>query len=485
MRRLGLFDFVPAIMVAGPASADPGQLSEPVASLTPIYVLLLALIVLTGVLLLYVWGLRDRTGNAIAASNLDTAARTTLLTSYNDLPLGVPRGSVRAVLALIIVFGSIAFLAVSMVASDRYKFPESLTGILGAILGFYFGKGGSSDDGQAVTAVVAANADTRQAIATANDAQTQAKDAEAKAGAASQALADVQTRHDELAKDHLQRISDDLHRAVTVGNAMADMLPGSFGEAVADATSALSGTLTAVDDLRTGDLAGAVDRASELLDKAAPDMPVVTVLAKAAAAMGPVLGTAFPPVALLTTLIGIGSKLSAAAYARWVARVMDQPYTQEQFSPAVFDSNAAESLLLQAPAMLKAIGPLLQAGGRDVALDVVRLALAPDGGVALLAKYPAAFANFDQSSIDGAIRDVQKASLDYVLAKDLPPDAGAALGGPPALLQAIDKVRANPEASAGLDAVMTTMAALKRSGENPETAFRDAARLIPGAPVAA
>ena len=67
--------------------------------------------------------------------------RNSLIAAFYGLPLGVPRGSIRGVLAIIIVFGSIAFLAISMLKGDAYKFPDALTGILGAILGFYFGKG--------------------------------------------------------------------------------------------------------------------------------------------------------------------------------------------------------------------------------------------------------------------------------------------------------------------------------------------------------
>lgn len=496
MKRVVPLGFVLPALLAHEASAQsnppPSQAAALAGSpdLIPIYILLLSLIVLTAVLIIYVWGLRDKMSNAMAAGNVDGSARATLLTAYNDLPLGVPRGSVRAVLAMIIVFGSIAFLALSMMTGGQYKFPEALTGILGAILGFYFGKGGAGEDGQAVQAVAAANADTRDALAKANDATTQAKDAQAKVDSTTQmltdttqTLTDVQTKHDELAKDRLDGITSKLQDAVGVGNAIGNLLPGSFGAAVKEATGTLGGTLNAVNDLRHGDLAGAVQQASTLLDKAAPNMPVVSVLAKAAQLIGPVLGGAFPPIALITTLVGVGSKLSAIAYARWVARIMDQPYTPEQFSPTVFDSNAAVSLIMQVPALAKALGPQLQAGARDVALDVVRLALAPDGGAALLAKYPEAFAGLDQASIDGIVRDLQKASLDYVLAKDLPPDAGAAIGGTTAMLQGIDKIRANHDASAGLDAVMTAVTALKRSGKNPETEFNEAAKSLADAKV--
>jgi hypothetical protein len=124
--------------------------------------------------------------------------------------------------------------------------------------------------------------------------------------------------------------------------------------------------------------------------------------------------------------------------------------------------------------LTQALGPQLQAGGNDVALQVVQLALTADGAASLAGKFPEAFTGMAQATLDQAVRDLQKAALDFVLAKDLPPDAGAPLGGNTAMLQAIDKVRA----SAGLDAVMTTVTALRQAGKNPATEFQAAADAI-------
>jgi hypothetical protein len=220
------------LSLLGPIALAAETPAPEAPSLIPIYIVVGALIVLTATLTVYVWGLRNRTSDAANVGDPNSRKHASLVTAYIALPLGIPRGSVRAMLALIIVFGSMAFLAVSMWSNGtQYKFPDALTGILGAILGFYFGKGSSTDDGQAVSAVVAA-------IDKANEASATARQAQADAASASEAL------------------------------------------------------------------------------------------------------------------------------------------------------NAALSLVMQVPAMQQALAQQLQAGGRDVALDVVRLALAADGDVALVAKYP-------------------------------------------------------------------------------------------------
>lgn len=472
MRRLPL-----SLALVLAASAAKAQDGGPGADLWPIYLALAALIVLMAVLLGYIWSLRNRTTDAAHAPGLDDGKRAVLLTSINDLPLGLPRGSVRAMLALLIVFGAMVFLAVSM-ATSVYKFPEALSGILGAILGFYFGKSSGPEDAQAVTAVAAANADARDAAAKAAEAATAAKTAQDEAAQSQNSLSTVQARHDELATDKLSQVQNKLREAVEIGHTLSTMLPGSFGKQVGAASQALSGTLATVEDLRSGNLAGALEKAGGLMQQAAPNLPVVHVLAKAAQLIGPALGSSIPPVALLTTLVGVGSKLGAAAYARWVARIMDQPYTPEQFSPTVFDSNAAATLVAEVPEFMTAFGDKLASGDRQLALDVVRLALSEDGGAGLVARFPVELAKLDQPSLDRAIGALQKAALDMLVANDLPREAGAAFGGPDRLLEAVDKLRADASASAGLDAVMTTVTALRQADKNPAAEFEAAAEKL-------
>lgn len=477
---------VPVAASTSAVHADTGPVSPPpvhwVLDLNSAYplLLLLAVVGFTGVLFRYIWGLRNQISNAIVNPQVDDSIRTNVLSGYSDWPLGLPRGTVRAVLAMVIVFGSVGMLAISTAIPQSAKFPDALIGILGAILGFYFGKNGASTDGQAVAAVAAANADARDAFKQASDAKTESQDAQAQTAAAQQAVQDTKAKHDALASDRLDDISGDLQDAVDVGRSLAQVLPGKFGQSLATATQAVSNGLTTVSDLRKGDLSGAVQQATNIVNQVAPNLPVVNVLAKAVQAIGPVLGGSIPPLALITTIIGIGSKLGAVAYAHWVARIMDQPYTPEQFSPKVFDSNTAISVIAQVPTVLRAFRTQLAAGDRELALDVVHLALAGDDGESLVAKYPQAFGGLAQASIESAVRDLHKAALDFILGNEVPPDAAKDVGGLGPLLKAVDKVRSNPDSSAALDLVMTTAKTLESTQKHPETEFSNAAALLSG-----
>ena len=130
--------------------AADGTASLELAQTLPVYAALGTVVVIVLGLLCFAWTLRNRLDRALSRLPAENAVYPAFLAGYTDLPLGLPRGTVRAVLALIIVFGSVVFLAVSMIETPGgtvYRFPDALTGILGAILGFYFGKGSTGEDG--------------------------------------------------------------------------------------------------------------------------------------------------------------------------------------------------------------------------------------------------------------------------------------------------------------------------------------------------
>ena len=52
----------------------------------------------------------------------------------NENPLHLPKGSVRALVALVIVVASVTYLFVNK------ELPTGLVGVLGAVIGFYFGQ---------------------------------------------------------------------------------------------------------------------------------------------------------------------------------------------------------------------------------------------------------------------------------------------------------------------------------------------------------
>lgn len=74
----------------------------------------------------------------------------------SQYPLGLPKGSVRAILAIVIVFGAMAFFLLYQ------DIPTSLAGIVGMVLGTYFGyrMGQGSDETMYENVYIENNAST-------------------------------------------------------------------------------------------------------------------------------------------------------------------------------------------------------------------------------------------------------------------------------------------------------------------------------------
>jgi hypothetical protein len=64
-------------------------------------------------------------------------------------PLGMPKGTVRAIITILVVFSYLIFVGFSLFATvymkATFEIPTYLTGILGVVIGYYFGSRGKED----------------------------------------------------------------------------------------------------------------------------------------------------------------------------------------------------------------------------------------------------------------------------------------------------------------------------------------------------
>jgi hypothetical protein len=84
--------------------------------------------------------------NRILSSDLDKEKMEMLM----EYPFGVPAGTVRSLLALLIVTISLLFIVLQIFV-EKFSFPPALTAVLGTVLGFYFGSRSSSKGEQALS----------------------------------------------------------------------------------------------------------------------------------------------------------------------------------------------------------------------------------------------------------------------------------------------------------------------------------------------
>jgi hypothetical protein len=302
-RMLGLPDFGAAIakwLAAAPEPSTPGL--NPSATLAALLVMAGAFTVVA-----MLWWLIGRYFRLLEDGKVaaDPAA-------LRDLPLGLPEGTVRSILALIVAIVGLPIMIFSQTLHLTDPLIGYINGIIAGVFGFYFGSRTSTASTQALNQAAAAGrqAEAVTAAATAKIAGIEAERDAAVRDGQTGPLVDQLTRHLELASV----LVDPIGPLLPTG-----LLPAGLKDAVANAEAALvalgKGT-PGPDDLKR-----ATDAATALVSGSAIDH-----LLKTAAPM-----TGGPP-ATLAALLAVGWKLDAAPYQRWNALVLAAPVT-----PALID----------------------------------------------------------------------------------------------------------------------------------------------------
>lgn len=259
-------------------------------------------------------------------------------------PMGVPPGTVRSVLALAILAVGLWLYMISAFDAFGFKVPEALTGIIGMVLGFYFGtrSGGADELKEAYQQVAQARKDvettTKEANEQVQDARSESQQAQSEAAAAQQQAAETQQTADAMsvragaaeAQGRLQRRAafakafiEGLLPVLPAGLAppdavarVSEALPNAQGLLAVDAAAMTADQLQAVrqtSDSLGGSLAAGTSLMGSLLQAGAP------LVAQGAAAAA--------PAGALALLLCVGTRLGSDQYQRWRARVLGAPIT--------------------------------------------------------------------------------------------------------------------------------------------------------------
>ncbi len=368
------------------------------------------------------------------------------LEAFSKVPLGVPAGSVRSVLAMSIIFGSLGYLALSLVPKSGIEFPQVMGGILGTVIGFYFGNrsGGGDKSAEALEQIGAANRARDRAVG-ANDRNRlgQALD-KAKDGVA---VAKLLTG---VLPESLRKTAERTIEAVDKGVGLADKLSGqgNHGDAASKAELALA----------------AVQKGN----------PLLAALDSAGGSFGKVLGGTVPAIGLATVVIGVGAKLAGASYDRWRARVLNAPYTPELFPPEVIDASMARSILARGKVLRRVFAPEIRQGNLKVIGAMVPVFLAEGGEDTLWARDDIASRFVDRTEYDEAVDEFHRLAMGEEVARDVDPTLLEPAGGLDKVLTDLDRVNADSDAQASLDQLMLMVSALKRDGRDVDAEFKQA-----------
>ena len=333
----------------------------------------------------------------------DPATTPEQIAALRDLPLALPEGTVRAMLALIVGVIGLPLLLFSQTLALNDAIAGYVNGIIAGVFGYYFGARSTGPEaqtarrlGEALQGEQRTNESLRASEAAAREAAIQAT----QPALAADAIARLE-RHLSVARVLIQRIGPALP---------AGLIPPQAAGLLAQAEQALAAARTLPDlamlRAATAGLTGRDGPLPALLRAAAPLLPM---------AGGPLAGVAL--------LLGLGWNLGAAAWRRFRARLLEAPHDPALFEPGAITPASAELRLASAPIFARLFtARTAEAGFLAGLLDAC---LRQDAAELLWARFPG-FAS--PAEAEEGLAEFRRALLDDRLEADLSADLVARVG---------------------------------------------------------
>lgn len=369
---------------------------------------------------------------------------------FAQSPGGLPTGTFRGLMAAFIVLSAICFILLTIKGGPFEGFPEVMGGVLGTVLGFYFGTR------------TASGSQEREATRQISEVSQERN----------QAVVKVET-------SRLDKAVESVKEGLAVARTVKTVLPENIRGPAETVIAKVEDGLKVVDELRAGGNVGdAVEKAIGLVRDVSKGSGVAPLLAKAAGSFGAVLGGVVPPLAIAVAVATVAARLTGAAYERWMARVLAAPYTPALFPPTVIDANTGFVLLRKSPRFAEAFAEEIRQGNRQFIAEFVAIALSEAGSEAIQRKYPGRFASLQE--VDEALQQFQQAAIELEVSKDITPEMTAEAGGTEALMRGIDRINGSPDARADLDALVLAIDKLRQADQPVEKIVRDARAEVEG-----
>lgn len=336
----------------------------------------------------------------------DPATTPAQLASLRELPLALPEGTVRAVLALIVGVVGLPLL----LFSQTLRLPDAVAGyvngIIAGVFGYYFGARGGAGDAQTARRATEALATTTQA-----HQELQAQHAALTQQAASAGL-----------PGQMAGVLGSLARQIGVAETLVETLgpalpPGLLPAGAAEALAKARDAAAAAGRLAGGQAdAGTLALLTRALAGLTGGSGPFPALLRAAGAVLPAAGG---PLGAAALLVGLGWQAGSAAWHRWRAQVLDAPH-----DPAVFDAgsltpSAAALRLAEAPVFARVFAARLAEPGFVAGL--LDLALREDAAARLWAEHGADFASPAEAT--QGLTEFRRALLAERVAADVTPEA--------------------------------------------------------------
>lgn len=428
-----LFGILPLVVLAAHVVFAEAQSSSPPSNPlggTQIWWTLgtiLLLFVIVGGGLGYMFLLQKRFLNACREENQ--------LSLFFQSPAGLPEGTVRSVIALVIITTSLylAILVFFNAGGDNSKFPEVLSGLVGAVIGFYFGS------------------------RSAGKGEESALQGEIKI---------IKAQRDNIEAEKVGMQSDSLVNKIEKGIAMSKsvsiLLPEHLRKKYDDTIGKLEDGLKNVENLTgLGNIKDAAVKAGEVFDLFKGENPVRDIYTNGVTAIGKVIGGSVPAVAVIMAVVAAGVKLTGVLYQKWKNRILNAPFNLAELPLRVVDASTAYTLLRSSPKFKNAFAQELDERNWPFIETAFKLLQQED-----VEQFWAGHKNRFESRQDfeEGVREFRKAAVDMEL-QDIEPALFAKAGGLKPFMASMEKIHSDPEAKAALDAVVTVVEGLQSQGQ--------------------
>ncbi len=354
---------------------------------------------------------------------------------FFESPAGLPSGTVRSVLALIIVTISIYFIVIGQFSG--MGFPATLTTILGTVIGFYFGARSSAKgtDKAQLNQIKASQEDRDNAIS-------------------------------EQGGTFLKKIE----KGISMTRVAVNLLPDDIKKKYSGILGKLEQGLGSAKDLsKLGSATQALAKAKEVFDVFRKENPVKDIVQKASLSFASVLGGSIPPLAIVGAVVTVGAALAGVAYQKWKSRILHAPFSPADTPLKIVDANTGFTLFLQCAIFKETFMPELEANDRAFIASAVEKFLGPTDKTLLWKQYKERFESIEK--FEAGLEEFRRAAVDLEIKSEIPPELLAEVGGYENLIASIDKIHNNPEAKADLDAVFMVARGLQQKGEPVKSIF--------------
>jgi hypothetical protein len=355
------------------------------------------------------------------------------LNTFLLAPFGLPAGSVRAVIALILVCFALYLLTVSAF-NPGLEFPEALAAMLTSVIGYYYGSR---------TAVKGAEESRREAVKDVQESRDRAVN--------------------ERERDRYETLAGKVRKGLRLSRLAVEILPEKLRRKYDGVLDGLQTGLAEAERLAgREEIVEAAREAGKVFESFKKDNPVRDTVQGAVSSFTRVLGGTVPGIAVAGAVIGVGSRLAGLAYQKWKARILQAPFSPAIAPLKVVDANTGFTLLLKSPIFKEAFASELQQNDRPFMERAAKRFLQEDGQQ-LWTEHKDRFDSREEFEL--GLEQFRRAAADLELAQDIEPDLLAEVGGYDKLAAAVDRIREDPEAASDLDALVVMAEELERKGE--------------------